>query len=142
MALGPVQYLVVKFEGNNFKGEILDALSKVHDSGTIRVIDLLFVKKNSDGTLDVVELDDLADAGGFDQLVNDTMTLLSEAEMLTLADDLEPDTAEAVLVFEHVWATEFVNALRSAGGTLVDTGFVPHDVVEDAEAYYLETTES
>ncbi len=136
MALGPIQYIVVKFEGNNFHGEIADALAKVHDSGIIRVIDLLFLKKDADGVISIIELDDLEDASGFDLLVNDVMSLISESDMLELAEDLEPNSAEAVLVFEHVWAAEFAAAVRSAGGTLVDIDLVDREIVEAAEAYY------
>jgi len=136
MALGPIQYIVVKFEGNNFRGEIAEALAKVHDSGIIRVIDLLFLKKDADGVISIIELDDLEDASGFDLLVNDVMSLISESDMIELAEDLEPNSAEAVLVFEHVWAAEFAAAVRSAGGTLVDIDLVDREVVEAAEAYY------
>jgi len=136
MALGPIQYIVVKFEGNNFRGEIAEALAKVHDSGIIRVIDLLFLKKDADGVISIIELDDLEDASGFDLLVNDVMSLISESDMIELAEDLEPNSAEAVLVFEHVWAAEFAAAVRSAGGTLVDIDLVDREAVEAAEAYY------
>ncbi|MBE2184258.1 MAG: hypothetical protein IAE89_12580 [Anaerolineae bacterium] len=136
MALGPIQYIVVKFEGNNFRGEIAEALAKVHDSGIIRVIDLLFLKKDADGVISIIELDDLEDASGFDLLVNDVMSLISESDMIELAEDLEPNSAEAVLVFEHVWAAEFAAAVRNAGGTLVDIDLVDREIVEAAEIYY------
>ncbi|KXK22679.1 MAG: hypothetical protein UZ15_CFX003000973 [Chloroflexi bacterium OLB15] len=136
MTLGPIQYIAVKFEDGNFHGEITEALTKAHDSGIIRVIDLLFLRKDAQGEIHVIELDDLEDAGGFDRLVNDTISLLSDDDMLELAEELEPNSAEAVLVFEHVWAADFAAAVRRAGGSLVASGFVEHEIVEAAEAYY------
>jgi hypothetical protein len=137
MALGPIQYVIFRFEGNKFDGSIVDNLIDVVDRGFIRVIDILFVQKDGEGNVDVVELDDLEDAGGFDRLVNDALSLLSDDDLLALADDMEPNTSEAVMIVEHLWAIGLGNAIVNAGGRVIETGFIPKSVVDEAEAFYL-----
>jgi hypothetical protein len=136
MALGPVQYLVIGFDGNNFRGEIFDELTAVIDKGLIEVIDLLFVMKSEDGSITIVEMEDIGDsATAISKLVNEVLDLVSEADMLEIAQALDPNTAAAILVFEHKWAKGFADAVVRAGGFLADSGFVPREIVENAEAF-------
>ena len=105
-SLGPIQYIVVGFPGNNFKGEIIPALGDLVKAGTIRVMDLAFVKKDADGSMLIVELEELADDeaapfGAFEKQIGD---LLNDEDLLVAAEALEPGSSAAVLVWENLWA--------------------------------------
>src|SRR5262245_27688710 len=120
MSYGPIEVLVVKFPGNQFTGEIAPALQELVDSGTIRVIDLLFAIKDSDGVIDVLEMDGLGEAAfaTFDPLVAEMAGLLSEEDARFFANALEPNSSVALLLFENTWAARFAQAVRNAKGEL------------------------
>ena len=132
MSQGPVQYFVFTFPGNQFKGEIVPALADVVAEGVIRIVDIVFVKKEADGTTRALEINDLEDEefNAFAEVVDDVQSLLSDNDILELAADLQPNSSAALLVFEHVWATELASAIRNAKGEVVTQGFVPHEIVE------------
>ena len=134
--MGPVEYLVVEFPGNKFKGEIVPALKELTDSGTIRVIDLVFVRRDEDGSATWIELSDLPldEAAQFDDLDGDFGGLLNEEDILMMADLVQPNSSAAVMVFENVWATRLRNAIVGAGGRLVDNARIPAAVVDAAIA--------
>jgi hypothetical protein len=131
---GPVEYIVVGFPGNQFKGEIAPALADLIDSGAIRIIDLVFVKKDADGTVSVFEYDGLEETARFAELDGEVGGLLTDDDVRLTAESLPPDTSAALLVWEDCWATPFVEALRNAGGVLLAGERIPRDVVEAALA--------
>ena len=134
--MGPVEYLIVEFPGNKFKGEIVPALLEVTASGIIQVIDLLFIKKDADGNVSSFELNtlDADEAAPFEDLDGEIGGLLSEEDILLAAESLKPNSSAALLVFEHVWATRLRDAIVNASGRLVDNGRIPPAVVEAARA--------
>jgi uncharacterized membrane protein len=136
MVLGPVEYLIVAFPGNQFKGEIAPALKEVVDKGIIRIIDVVFAMKEANGDVTVVELTDLDPeiARALDPVIGDISGMLTQEDMAALADALEPDSSGALLLFEHVWATRLRDAIVNANGILVDGGLIPQDLAEDAAA--------
>jgi hypothetical protein len=134
--MGPVEYLVVEFPGNKFKGEIVPALKELTDNGTIRVIDLIFVRRDEDGSATWIELSDLPieDAAPYDDLDGEFGGLLNEEDILMMADLIQPNSSAAVMVFENVWATRLRDAIAGAGGRLVDNARIPAAVVDAAIA--------
>ena len=136
MLLGPVEYIVIGFPGNKFKGDILPALGDLVSGGLIRVMDLAFVKKDADGSVLAFELEDLAteeaEAFAFEKAIGD---LLNEEDLMLIADELEPDTSAAVLIWENLWARRFAKSVREAGGVLVDSNRIPYELVEAAIDY-------
>jgi hypothetical protein len=132
--MGPVEYLVVEFPGNKFKGEIVPALQELTDNGTIRILDLVFVRKEADGSLNMVELSDLPpdQAAAFDDLEGDVYDLWNEADVALLADNLQPDSSAGLLVFENLWSTRLRDAIVNANGRLVDNARIPAAVLEAA----------
>jgi uncharacterized membrane protein len=136
MALGPVELLVVKFPGNEFRGEIAPALRELVENGTIRIIDLLFIKKDADGTVTANELMDLAPDlyEIFDPLVSDIEGLLADDDVQALAGALENNSSAGVLLFENVWATRFRDAVLNANGQLVLSECIPRSVIEAVAA--------
>jgi uncharacterized membrane protein len=132
MSLGPVEILVVKFPGNQFKGEIAPALTELVESGTIRVIDILFVNKNENGKVEMVEINDLDDDNYavFDPIVSDVTSMLNEDDVKAFAEALGPNSSAALLLFEDTWATRFRDALENAKAELVMSERIPRAVIE------------
>ncbi|MGE5290358.1 MAG: DUF6325 family protein [Micromonosporaceae bacterium] len=125
--LGPVDWIVVEFPGSRFKGEIAPALDELVESGTVRVLDLLLIRKGEDGTLDFYELGDLdeSEIGGLRAYEAELATLLSEDDVEAVAEAIEPGSTAALLVWENSWAAPFASAMRRAGGQLVASGRIP-----------------
>jgi hypothetical protein len=132
MPLGPVEYLIIGFPGNRFKGEIVPALADLVESGTVRILDLVFIKKDADGALSIFEFDALEDAAGFAGLDGEVGGLLNDEDVLLAAEALEPDSSAALLVWEDTWAAPLAAALRNAGGILIAGERIPHEIVEAA----------
>jgi hypothetical protein len=129
--------MVVAFPGNQFKGEIAPALSDLVESGTIRIIDLAFVIKEADGSMTGVELEDVGSDvfQAFESLTAERGGFVSEEDLQAVAGALEPNSSAAILVWEDVWATGFVEAIARADGQLVDIQRVPRELVEEAVAW-------
>jgi hypothetical protein len=133
-SMGPVEYLIVKFPGNRFRGEIAPALASLVESNTIRIIDLAFVAKDDAGEVLALELSDLDDdvAAAFSNTDAAPGGLLNEEDVLIAGEELEPNSSAALLVWEDVWATGLAQAIRNAGGELLDLERIPHEVVQAA----------
>jgi uncharacterized protein DUF6325 len=134
MSTGPVEYLIVAFPGNQFKGEIIPALADLVEAGTIRIIDLAFVMKDADGAVVTAELGDLDSEvfKAFDALSPETMGLLNEEDLAAAGEELDPNSSAALLVWEDTWATELRDAIVNAGGEVLDLERVPYQVVNAA----------
>jgi len=134
MALGPVEVLVVSFPGSKFNGDIIPELEKLTASGTITVIDGVFVTRDMAGDVTFVEFEQLGenqDAARLAGLVHQIESLVSEEDVLELADGLAPGDSEAILVFEHTWAKPFRDAIVSAGGILTGEMRLPGLAVDE-----------
>jgi hypothetical protein len=132
MTLGPVELLVVKFPGNQFRGEIAPALKDLVEQGIIRVIDILFVKKDSDGNITVIEINDLDDDdfAVFDPIVTELSGLLTEDDAAQLSKTLERNSSAGLMLFENTWATRFRDAVLNANGKVVLNERIPHAVIQ------------
>jgi hypothetical protein len=125
--LGPVDYLVVEFPAGqqNFTGEALSELVRLHDSGMIRVMDLIIVGKAADGSVAAQELTDLGDLGDLARIEAQLAETLAEEDVNNLAYVMSPGSTGAILVYENLWAAPFGAAVRHAGGQLVANGRIP-----------------
>src|SRR3954471_24609230 len=125
--LGPVDWIVVEFPGSKFNGEIAPALRDLVDRQVVRVLDLLVLKKDSDGTLEAFELSDLdtSEIGELRGYESQLAMLLSEDDVTAVAAAIEPGSSAAVLVWENTWAAPFASAVRRSGGQLVASGRIP-----------------
>jgi len=131
--LGPVDYLVVAFpaEKANFSGEMASELRALMDSNTVRVLDLLLLVKDADGSVEASELRDADDSevGQLRAAEADLAVLLSESDVEEIGRMLEPGSAAAVLVWENTWAAPFGTAIRRSGGQLVTSGRIPTQAI-------------
>jgi hypothetical protein len=127
--LGPVDYLVVEFPADkaNFSGEMASELSALVGRGLVRVLDLLILKKNDDGSVEGFESHDFGDddLGELRALEDELALLLAEEDVESIGAAMEPGSVAAVLVYENVWAAPFGAAVRRSGGQLVASGRIP-----------------
>ncbi|WP_406830584.1 DUF6325 family protein [Pedococcus sp. KACC 23699] len=129
--LGPVDWIVVEFEGSKLNGEIAPILKDYVDRELIRVLDLLFFKKDEDGSFEAFEAADLEESeiGELRAYESELAMLLSEQDVADLVETIEPGSSAAVLVWENLWAAPFGAAVRHAGGQLVASGRIPIQAV-------------
>jgi hypothetical protein len=134
MTIGPVEYLVLGFPGNQFTGAIAPALAELSTNGTIRILDLVFIAKDADGNAVAVELEDHDEAEAFAGLDGEIGGLVSQDDIEHAAEGLDPGSSAALLVWEDTWAAPLADALRASGGVLIEGGRIPHDLIEAALA--------
>jgi len=138
--IGPVDYAIIGFPGNKFRGEIAPALADLVDAGTIRIIDVAFVGKDPNGDAVAMELTELDPEvqQALDELGIEVSGLLNEDDLMDAADALEPNSSAAMIVWENVWARKVTQAMRDAGGELLAFERLPHDVVQAAREWAVE----
>jgi hypothetical protein len=138
--MGPVGYLVVEFPGNRMTGEAFPILLDLVDRGLIRILDLVFVRKEADGAVSGVELSDLDRDGEMNLAVFEGASsgLLDADDLSDAGNVLEPGSSAGILVYENRWAAPFASALRRGGAQLVASGHIPLEAV----AASLDATES
>jgi hypothetical protein len=134
MTVGPVEYMIVGFPGNEFNGDIAPALGKLIDDGTIRILDLVFITKDAAGDIAAVEFDEHGGLSAFAELDGEVGGFIGAEDIEHAAEGLEPNSSAALLVWEDVWATPLVEAMRASGGVLIESARIPHDLIEEALA--------
>ncbi len=136
MALGPVEVMLVSFPGSQFTGEIAPALAALVDRGEINIIDLAFVMRGEDDSLAFFSIDELDGeiVAGVVENIGDTIDLLNDDDLTSLAQSLELGSSAAVIVFEHAWARELAAAVGNSKGQVIFSERIPRDVVEAAVA--------
>src|SRR5215203_4357442 len=125
--LGPVDYVVVEFPAgaSNFTGEMAKELLALIESGTIRVIDILILTKNEDGSVEAREFSEIADLGPLQVVEAQLAELLAADDVAHLAAAMEPGSTAGVLIWENLWAAPFASAARRSGGQLIANGRIP-----------------
>ena len=121
--MGPVDYVVLEWPGKQPSGEAAPLIIDLVDRGIIRIIDIAFMRKLEDGTIDTLDLGAFnGDSAGFSEFEGASSGLLSQEDLEEAAAALNPGTTAAVLVWENRWAAPVAIALRRSGGQLVASG--------------------
>jgi uncharacterized membrane protein len=129
---GPVDLVLLGFPGNQFTGEIAPALRDLVSSGTVRILDLVFITKDADGNVAGVELSDLGEAAAaFDGVDGEINELLTDEDIEAAGEELDPDSSAALLMFENTWAGRLAAAIREANGEVVAYERIPRDALEE-----------
>jgi hypothetical protein len=134
LEVGPVDYLVVEFPGNKMTGEGLPILVDLVDRGIVRVLDLVFVRRDDDGTVSAFEITDFDGDGALDLAVfqGAKSGLLDDQDIAEAGNAVQPGSSAALLVYENTWAAPMVGALRRSGAEVVASGRIPADVLMEA----------
>lgn len=138
MAVGSVEYAVIAFPGNNFKGEIIPAIQDLVDRGLVRILDLVVVKKDGAGNVEAVELSALSheERSPFDGLAHEVDGLFNTDDIEDIAADLPLETTAGLIVWENVWSARFAEAVQNADGILLANERIPASVVKAALEYH------
>lgn len=125
--MGPVDYLVLEFPGNRMTGKAFPMLVDLVDRGVVRILDLVFVRKELDGSTHGIVLSDLDNDGELDLAVFEGVTsgLLGEDDIEEAGHALQPGSSAGILVYENVWAAPLATEIRRSGGQLVASGRIP-----------------
>lgn len=137
MTLGPVELVVLGFPGSNFTGDIRPRIIELIEQGIVNVIDALLIRKDSDGHVDMIELQEATDddeATALSQVLADQLDLLTDDDVDQLAADLAPGSSALVIVFEHLWMRPVRDAVAASGGVLLADYHVPAAVVDEVLA--------
>ena len=127
--IGPVDVAVILFEGNKFNGDVAPALSDLNDSGTVRIIDLAFVRKDDDESISYAEVADAEVADAFERLNDTQFDLLSDEDLNEIGAGLKPGSSALVIVWENSWAGRLAAAIRASHGQLISQDRIPRETV-------------
>jgi len=133
---GPIDFVLLEFPADRLTGEAGPALLDLVERGVIRLFDLLVVRKDEDGSFDVLELTDpLSDQGGFSYFAGARSGMLGDDDAREAAEAMAPGTVAALIVYENTWAAPFVAAVRNSGGEMVASARIPAaDVIAALDA--------
>jgi hypothetical protein len=134
MTYGPIDFLALEFKNENLKGEILPALFDLVKKKIVKVIDLVIIQKNEDGSHQALEMNQLGPdlIGIFDPLHVEANGLIQVEDIEGLAGVMENGTTAAAMLFENLWAVKFKNAVVRADGKVLEQVRIPHEDVEEA----------
>ena len=138
MATVPVEYLVVAFPDGNMSDEIAPELADLVDKKVIRILDIVFLTKDTSGDVNVLEFDELENLVGFAEIDGEVGGLIGPDDLDLVASELDPGSAAVVLLVEDLWAAPLASALDRSGGVLLEGARIPQDLL-DAEITELAT---
>jgi len=129
----PVEYALVVFPGNQFSGEIVPELLDLAERDIIRFVDIVFVRKDEDGSIRTIELNDLEDEAYrlFVPLSKQIQSLFTEDDLTWAANQMPENTSAALFLWENLWMGNIRNAIKYSGGILAERGQIPGDVIEE-----------
>ena len=132
MAFGPLEYMVIGCPGNNFKKEIVPELRSIQEKGLIRVVDVVFVRKNADNTVTVLEVSDMEgdELTAFGPVQESLSGLFTPQDIVTLSSALPSDTSAAIVLLEHLWLQELEKAVDRANGVVYIGGMIPDSTLQ------------
>ena len=134
MTYGPVDFVALEFKGNQFKGEIFPEIMNLINNGVVRVIDMIVVKKDADGNVTHQEMQetDKNILAVFDPLKAEINGMIQVEDIEMIGEKLENNCTAAVILFENLWAINFVKAVENANGRSVMHVRIPHEMVVEA----------
>ena len=137
MTVGPVEYIVIEFPGNHFRGEIAPEVARLVSSGVVRILDVVFLTKDEAGQVSFLEIDAVEEEVTkiLVQDADDLMGLLNDEDLSLMASTLPPNSSAVLIVWENAWATKFVEAVGRADGRILAHERVPHEAVIEALSF-------
>ncbi|WP_374009384.1 DUF6325 family protein [Leifsonia sp. LS-T14] len=142
---GPAEFMVAQFDTDRPSPGVVEAILELVESGTVRLLDLVFVERHPDGSVDIIELEQIGDEIGMTDVTLEASGIAGDEDVEQIAELLDPGSTGAVLVIEHLWAKTLASRFFESGGVVLHSERIPAPVLNAvaAEAYEeLETTES
>ncbi len=137
MSIGPVEYIMIGFPGNQFRGDILPELVTLVQSGTIRILDLVFISKDADGEFLVIEADEDEAFAVFGAIDADIGGFIGDDDIAYAVESLEPESSVLLIMWEDVWAAPLADAIQAAGGIVLEGARIPRELIDEAETAVL-----
>ena len=130
--VGPLEFIGIEFPGNRFRGEIMPTLVNLVNKGLIRIVDLVFIKKDQNGNVFSFELNEIDKdtAKLFAPFVKELKTMLTIDDIEKVGEALNNNSSAGLLLFEHTWSKAFIQAVKNANGRLIVDYRIPQEVVE------------
>lgn len=123
---GSIDFVIIDFAGQELHAELLPYLLELVDQRIIRVMDVLFVRKQGDGTVESFTTNDLDDPG---ELAGASSGLFTTDDVTEAGELLEPNTTAVMVLYENLWSLPFAKAARQSGGKLVSHGHIPTQAI-------------
>jgi uncharacterized membrane protein len=136
VTISPVEYVIIEFPGDASSTDVAPAIADLVERGVVRILDLLFVKKDEDGTVSTFEYDELDEGAAFADVDGDVDGMFGDDDVEVMAADLAPGSSALFVMFEDLWASELGQAVWAAGGELIAGGRIPRSIVEEAVAAF------
>ncbi len=130
----PLEYIIIGFPENAFSGEIVPELAKLADDGVIRIVDLVFVPRGDDGSVIALEVDEHEHLSAFAQLEGAVGGVISPEDIDHAAESIAEGSSVLLLVWEDLWADPLAQALRRAGGELIEGARIPAEIAQELES--------
>lgn len=136
MAFGPIEMLMIRFPGDQISGDLVPAMTELVNGGLVHIVDLLFIRKDAEGSVAVFELGDLTPdlAAQYAPLLTDVTELLNDEDAHELAASLENGSSAGIMLFENIWAIRFAQAVRASSGEVLLSERIPNSVIEEVVA--------
>lgn len=134
MELAPVEYVIIEFPSDRADPDVADSIAGLIERGLVRVLDLVFVRKDPEGNVSWFEYDELDELAVLAEVEGEVDGLMGDEDIVELAEDLPPGCSGLFIVWEDLWAADLGRAVRQAGGRLVAGERIPHEVVQAALA--------
>ncbi len=131
---GPVELYLVGFEGDRMDEGTLDAIRELVEGGEIRLIDLLVISREDDGSVLITDYDEISDEYGFEDIELAAIGLVAEEDAQEFAQGIPPGTSGALLAIELLWAKNLASKFAASGGIVLQTERIPAPVVNAALA--------
>jgi hypothetical protein len=133
--MGPVDYLIVKFPGNKFSGEIVPELARLEQNKIIRIIDLAFVLKDQKGNVLITEAKNLGGVEGdaFSAFAAKASEWFSIDDIEAIATVLPNNSSAAILLYENTWAIHLKEGLLNSKAEMVGMGRIPPEIIRSVE---------
>ena len=134
--IGPLEFVVIGCSAPQFMNEIMPELNDIQETGLIRVVDLFFARKDTDGTVAVLEVHDLNDEelSFLAPIKEDLSGVLTHEDIAELTQTVPPDSSAVIVLLEHAWLVSLSQGLDRAGATLLAGGMVPPAAMQQLEA--------
>ena len=129
-----LEYIIIGFPENEFSGEIVPGLVSLVDAGLVRIVDLVFVAKGDDGSIVVLEVDEHEHLSAFAAIEGSVGGVIGPQDIDHAAESISDGSSVLLIVWEDLWARPFGDAVRRAGGELIEGGRIPAELADELES--------